>query len=73
MSKQGKKEQKIRKNIKNVSINDFEALINKYGHIEYGANHPKAVIGNTMFPYKRENPVKPAYVEGLLKIIDSLE
>lgn len=71
MSKQEKREQKIRDNTKNVSLRDFEALILQYGYIKEGGSHPKAIIGNIMYPYKRENPVKPAYVEGLLEIIDS--
>jgi hypothetical protein len=73
MSKAEKGEQRIRQNPKNVSLEDFEALINQYGYIKFGGNHPKAIIGKIMFPYKRENPIKPAYVEGLLAIIDSLE
>jgi hypothetical protein len=73
MSKADKREQRIRENVNNVSLDDFEALINKYGFIKMGSNHPKAIIGNTMFPYKRENPVKPAYVKGILEIIDSLK
>jgi ABC-type multidrug transport system fused ATPase/permease subunit len=50
----------------------YEALINKYGHIRFGGSHPKAIIGNVMFPYKRTNPVKPPYVEEILEIIDEL-
>ena len=73
MSKAEKKEQKIRNNIKNVSLEEFESLINRYGEIRFGGNHPKAIIGNVIFPYKRENPVKPAYIEGILEIIDSLK
>jgi hypothetical protein len=41
--------------------------------IKFGGSHPKAIIGDIMYPYKRENPVKPAYVEGLLEIIDELK
>ena len=72
MSTRNKREQKIRQNPANVSLEDFEALINQYGHIRFGGNHPKAVIGNIMFPYKRSNPVRTPYVEGILEIIDSL-
>jgi hypothetical protein len=73
MSKSEKREQRIRENIKNVSLEDFEALINRYGCIKEGGIHPKAIIGNIMFPYKRENPVKPAYLKGILEIIDNLK
>jgi hypothetical protein len=73
MSKAEKKEQRIRKNTTNVSLFDFEALINRYGKIIEGANHPKAHIGNHIFPYKRENPVKAHYVEAILDLIDELE
>ena len=72
MSKADKKEQKIRKNITNVSLEDFEALINQYGFIKDKGSHPKARIGNYTMPYKRENPVKVCYVKELLQIIDSV-
>lgn len=72
MSKADKREQKIRDNPDNVSLEDFEALINRYGYIKEGGSHPKACIGKIKFPYKRENPVKQAYVEGILDMIDSL-
>ncbi len=72
MSKADKRELKIRRNPCNVSLQEFEALVNRYGHIEFGGSHPKAIIGNVMFPYKRTNPVKPPYVEGILEIIDEL-
>ena len=72
MTKAEKREQKIRDNPANVSLEDFEALIIQYGHIRFGGSHPKAIIGNVMFPYKRTNPVKPPYVEGILEIIDEL-
>jgi hypothetical protein len=73
MSKQEKREIRIRENTKNVSLEDFEAFINQYGYIKFGGRHPKAIIGNTMFPYKRTNPVRPPYVEGILGIIDKLK
>jgi hypothetical protein len=72
MSRIEKREQKIRENSTNVSIEDFEALINHYGFIKESGSHPKARIGNYTLPYKRDNPVKPCYVEDLIKIIDSL-
>jgi hypothetical protein len=72
MSKADKREQKIRKNIANVSLEDFEALINQYGFIKETGSHPKVRIGNYTMPYKRENPVKVCYVKELLQIIDSV-
>jgi hypothetical protein len=72
MSKQEKLEQKIRNSSRNVSLDDFEALINVYGYVEPGRKHPKAIIGQFTLPYKRENPVKPAYVKDLLQIINNL-
>jgi len=71
MTKAGKREQKIREYPCNVSLEDFEALINRYGHIKFGGSHPKAIIGNIVFPYKRTNPIKAPYVEGVLEIIDA--
>jgi len=72
LSKHGKREQRIRKNSTNVSLEDFEALIGQYGRIEFGGSHPKAIIGNRVFPYKQTNPVNPPYVEKILEIIDNL-
>jgi hypothetical protein len=63
---------KMRRNIKNVALRDFEALIKDYGYIEEGSKHPKAVVGIYTMPYKRENPVKSCYVKELLEIIDSI-
>ncbi|NLE08547.1 MAG: hypothetical protein GX631_04760 [Dehalococcoidales bacterium] len=73
MSKSEKREQRIRDNTANVSLHEFEALILRYGEIVEGANHPKAHIGNHIFPYKRENPVKAHYVEAVLGFIDEAE
>jgi hypothetical protein len=73
MSKADKKGQKIRKNINNVSIEDFEALINRYGKIIEGGNHPKAYVNGHVYPYKRHNPVSAHYVESILKIIDEMK
>ncbi len=72
MSKSEKSEQRIRDNPTNVSLEDFEALINKYGFIKEKGSHPKVRISNYTMPYKRENPIKPCYVKELLRIIDSL-
>jgi hypothetical protein len=70
MSKVDKREQRIRENPGNVSLEDFEALIKKYGHVRTGGSHPKAVIGLVVFAYRRTNPVKPPYVRAILGIID---
>jgi hypothetical protein len=70
LSKRNKREERIRQNPNNVSLEDFEAFINIYGYIEAGAKHYKAVIGNYSMTYKRENPMKSVYVKQLLKYID---
>jgi hypothetical protein len=62
--------EKIRNNSRNVSLQDFEKLINFFGYIEEGTRHPKAIIGENTLPYKRENPVKSCYVKELLAIIE---
>jgi hypothetical protein len=72
MSKKEKQEQKIRSNPSNVSLEDFEALVNQYGHVREGGKHPQAVIGNRFMSYKRTNPIKSAYVKQLLAYIDNL-
>jgi hypothetical protein len=72
MSKKEKREQRIRNNPANVSIVEFDALVNQYGHIEEGSKHPKAVIGKDVFPYQRTNPVRRPFVDYLLNIIDRL-
>jgi hypothetical protein len=64
--------ERVRRNVRNVSLEDFEALINMYGCIEMGGKHPKAIIDKYTMPYKRENPVKSCYVKELITIIDSL-
>jgi hypothetical protein len=69
MGKADKREQRIRSNPKNVSLDDFEWLIGKYGKLEFGGNHALASIGNVRYPYKRQNPVNFHYVEELLRII----
>jgi hypothetical protein len=72
MSKADKKEQRIRNNSNNVSIEEFEALIKRYGEILEGGDHPKAYINGHVFPYKRHNPVSAHYVEAILGIIDEM-
>lgn len=72
MTQAEKREHKIRQNPTNISLEDFEALINQYGYIKGSGSHLKARIENYTMPYKRENPVKACYVKDLLQIIDSL-
>jgi len=64
--------EKVRRNVRNTSLKDFEALINAYGYIEEGSKHPKAIVGSYTTTYKREKRVKSCYVKELLDIIDSL-
>jgi hypothetical protein len=73
MSRDKKTLETISRNPRNVSLRDFEALVRRYGYIEEGAKHPKAVIGIHTMPYKRENPVKSCYVLELLEIIKEHE
>jgi hypothetical protein len=70
MSKRDKSEERIRQNPVNVSLEDFETLIIHHGYIEAGAKHYKAIIGDFLMTYKRENPIKSVYVKQLLKYID---
>jgi hypothetical protein len=72
MTKKEKREQKIRDNPYNVSLEDFEALVNQYGYIREGGKHAKAMIGQRVFAYKRINPVDHEYVEKVLEIIDQM-
>ena len=72
MTRKQKLLEKIKRNVKNTSLGDFEALINAYGYIEEGSKHPKAIIGVHTMPYKRENPIRSCYVKELLDSIDSL-
>ena len=73
MVKQDKREQRIRQNPRNVSLKDFESLINQYGEIIEGHSHPKAHIANHIYPYKRENPVKGWYVDQILRFINEVK
>jgi len=73
MSRYKKSLEAIRRNPRNVPLRDFEALIRRYGYIEEGAKHPKAIIGTNTMPYKRESPVKSCYVKELLEIIEERE
>jgi len=73
MSHNKKSMEAIQRNPRNVALRDFEALIKRYGYIEEGAKHPKAIIGTHTMPYKRENPVKSCYVTELLEFIEEQE
>jgi len=73
MTRDKKSVEAIRRNPNNVPLHDFETLIKRYGYIEEGAKHPKAIIGTHTMPYKRENPVKSCYVKELLEIIEEEE
>jgi hypothetical protein len=55
MSKPEKREQRIRNNPDNVSLDEFEALIKRYGEIIEGGSHPKAHIYDYGYQYKRES------------------
>ena len=63
----------VQRNPRNVSLRDFETLIRRYGYIEEGAKHPKAIVGTHTMPYNRENPFKSCYVRELLEIIEERE
>jgi hypothetical protein len=73
MVKTDKREQRIRGNTRNVSLEDFEWLINRHGYIKGGGTHLLAIIGKSAYPYRRTNPMHPAYVKGLLALIDREE
>ena len=72
MSKKEKLEARIRRNTRNVSLDDLETLVCQYGRIEMGGKHAKARIGNATLTYKRVNPMPPEYVTDLLDIINNL-
>ncbi len=72
MTKREKLERKILENPRNVSLEDFEALVRQYGHIEEGGKHPHVVIGPRMLAYKRVNPVRRSVIKNTLEIINDL-
>ena len=72
MTRKEKLLDKVKRNVRNTSLRDFEALVNAYGYIEEGSKHPKAIIDNYTMTYKRERRMKSCYVKELLDIIDSL-
>jgi hypothetical protein len=65
--------EKARRNPRNLSEEEFESLVKASGYIEEGGSHPKAIIGDSTLPYKRENPVKACYTKDLIEIIDSIK
>jgi len=73
MVKADKRELKIRQNPKNVSLADFEWLINQYGYIKAGGRHALAVIGGIHYSYPRNSPVHYVYVKALIELIDKEE
>lgn len=72
MTKKEKLLEKVRKNPRNVSKEEFESLIRLFGYIEEGGNHPLAIIDEYTLPYKRENPIKVCYIKDLIEIIESI-
>jgi dihydroorotate dehydrogenase len=72
MVRRVKREDKIRENPRNVSLKDFEWLINRYGNIKEGSKHAQAIVGKSHMTYKKENPVKTVYIRQLLQMIDEL-
>ena len=74
MTRKQKLLEKVRSNVRNTSLVDFEALINAFRYIEEGSKHPRAIIGEGNYPmtYKREKRIKSCYVKELLDIIDSI-
>jgi hypothetical protein len=73
MTSDEKREQKIRNNIKNVTLVEFEFLIKRYGELVQGGSHPKAIINGHTFPYKKESPLNFNYVKKILEIIDEMK
>ena len=73
MTRDKKSLEAIRRNPRNVALRDFEALIRRYGYIEEGAKHPKAIIETRTMPYRRESPVKSCYVKELLEIVEEAD
>jgi len=73
MSRYKKSLEAIQRNPGNVALRDFEGLIKRYGCMEEGAEHPKAIIGRNTMPYKREDPVKSCYLKELWEIIEEQE
>ena len=73
MTRNDKLLRKVKENPRNVSLEEFEALIKINGYIKEGSKHPAARIGNYTMPYRRENPIKACYVKELLRISSSVE
>jgi hypothetical protein len=73
MTNDEKREERIRNNIKNVSLIEFKFLVKKYGQWIEGGSHPKAIINGHTFPFKRVSPVNYHYVQRILEIIDEMK
>jgi hypothetical protein len=73
MTRADKREQKIRENTKNVSLEDFEWLIFRYGYIKAGGSHPVAIIGQQSYAYPKTNPVRQVYVKKLLEYLELID
>jgi hypothetical protein len=73
MTNDEKREERIRNNIKNVSLSEFKFLVRKYGQLVEGGSHPKAIVNGHTFPFKKENPVNFNYVKRILEIIDEMK
>jgi len=75
MTKSEKRLDRIRKNPRNVSLEDFEAVARQYGVIVEGGKHAQVQFYEHPYPlpYVRVKPIPKAYVKDLLEIIDEIE
>jgi hypothetical protein len=73
MTKKSKREEKIRANPRNVSLEDFEWLINQYGYVFQKGRHPHFIIGGQQYAYDPEKPMNIVYVKDLLEVIDEFK
>jgi hypothetical protein len=71
MGKSEKRLERVKQNPRNVSLTEFESLINEFGYIEEGNKHPRAIIGAATLPYARRNPVRVCYVKQLIHAIEN--
>ncbi len=74
MTKSEKRLDRMRKNPRNVSLEDFEAAARQYGVIVEGGKHPRVRFPGYPYPlpYVRENPIPKIYVRDLLQIIEEI-
>ena len=65
--------EKIEKNIKNVSVKDFETLLNQYWFIKkrqkWSHAHYYNKDKNIFFAFPHKKPIKICYIKILLKLI----